>query len=102
MSDTIGNGKEYDDKFEENNEENNEEDILEPESEIFTDEFMKRMEDAKRNNESAFQSYWEADENDIQSWSKKEIALDPSKKFISSAENGKLDDMKQLVDDISN
>lgn len=69
--------------------------------EMFTTEFMEQIEEAKRNHVGPFQSYWEADENDIHDWTKKEIALDPIKRFISSAENGKLDEIKHIVEDIS-
>lgn len=84
-------------------ESNNEEQryvVADTESDIFNSEMMERIEQAKQSNASLFQSYWEADENDVQNWTKKEIALDPIKKFISSAENGKLDDLKSIINDL--
>lgn len=72
-----------------------------PEAEIFDQEFIDRIHEAKMCNASAFQSYWEADENDISKWTKKEISLDPLKNFIYSAEMGNLDVMKELVAQIS-
>lgn len=74
--------------------------VMEPESEIFTDDFMRQIEEAKINNASAFQSHWEADENDIQPWTNKELRHDPIKMFIYSAEMGNLDVMKQIISNL--
>ncbi|VDP81155.1 unnamed protein product [Echinostoma caproni] len=52
---------------------------------------------AKRDNPGMFVSAWEADENDIDSWSKAQIKADPAKRFIVAAENGDLNVINELV-----
>ncbi|CAF0903517.1 unnamed protein product [Brachionus calyciflorus] len=74
-----------------------ENDIPVAESEIFTPETMQMIKEAKEKDQSAFQSYWEYDENDIDVWSKKQIDDDPCKQFVTYAENGHLSEMKILV-----
>jgi hypothetical protein len=68
-----------------------------PESDLFTEGTMELIQDAKEKNASAFQSYWEADEENIENWTDREIDLDPAKKLITLAEYGKLEEIKQLV-----
>jgi hypothetical protein len=64
---------------------------------IFSPEVLKQIEEAKRTNKPAFQSYWEADEEDVSPWTDDQIAQDPAKQLISHAENGELDAIKALV-----
>ncbi|GAA53444.1 hypothetical protein CSKR_111075 [Clonorchis sinensis] len=58
---------------------------------------MDEIMTAKRNNPGMFVSAWEADENDIEQWSKAQIRADPIKQFIVAAENGKLDTINEIV-----
>ncbi|KAA3671845.1 uncharacterized protein DEA37_0012723, partial [Paragonimus westermani] len=52
---------------------------------------------AKRNNPGLFVSAWEADENDVELWSKAQIRADPIKRFIVSAEEGNLATLQEIV-----
>ncbi|KAF6771609.1 hypothetical protein AHF37_09673 [Paragonimus kellicotti] len=52
---------------------------------------------AKRNNPGLFVSAWEADENDLELWSKAQIRADPIKRFIVSAEEGDLATLQEIV-----
>lgn len=87
--------KKFDRSMDEN--ENEEEQIPIAEENIFTSDMVQRIKEAKEKNQSAFQSYWEYDENDIDKWSEKEIEADDEKKFITLAESGKLSEIKNLV-----
>ena len=66
------------------------------EVDIFSPETLKLIEESKKNNQTSFQSYWEADENDVSPWSKEQIDQDPAKQLISHAEDGDLDKIKDL------
>ncbi|THD20214.1 putative fetal globin-inducing factor [Fasciola hepatica] len=52
---------------------------------------------AKRDNPGMFVSAWEADENDIDSWSKSQIKADPLKRFIVAAEKGELNTINEMA-----
>ncbi|KAA0188937.1 Ankyrin repeat protein [Fasciolopsis buskii] len=52
---------------------------------------------AKRDNPGMFVSAWEADENDIDSWSKAQIRADPLKRFIVAAEKGEVNTINEMV-----
>lgn len=85
-----------------------EEEIPLSEQNLFTSDTVQMIKDAKEKNQTAFQSYWEYDENDIDNWTDKEIEADADKKFVTLAENGKLSEIKILVqsqtkdDDVAN
>jgi ankyrin repeat protein len=68
----------------------------EPNVDIFSPYILKQIEESKQNNEAAFQSYWEADEENISPWTKEQIDKDPAKQLISHAESGELDAIKDL------
>jgi hypothetical protein len=72
-----------------------------PEADIFTPSMMAMIQTAKENNVNAFQSYWEADENDISGWSEGQISQDPAKQLVTYAENGQLDEIKLLFEKIN-
>lgn len=70
----------------------------EPETDLFSEEMLKAIAESKKNNQAAFQSYWEMDENDISPWTPNQISQDPAKQLISHAENGELDEIKKLFE----
>lgn len=66
---------------------------------------------AKRNNPGMFVSAWEADEQDIDSWTNLQIKSnavfwvfldDPKKQFIVAAEEGNLENVKKIIKNCEN
>ena len=65
---------------------------------LFDSDTADRIRQAKKANQSQFVSHWEADEQDIESWSASEISRDPGKLLLTLAENGDLAEMQRLMD----
>ncbi|KAM3184319.1 hypothetical protein ACTXT7_008600 [Hymenolepis weldensis] len=59
-----------------------------------TEEVMR----AKETNPGMFVSAWQADEEDISYWSKKDLKKDPKKLFILSGQRGDIDTMKSILE----
>ncbi|KAH9277701.1 Ankyrin repeat domain-containing protein 49 [Echinococcus granulosus] len=67
---------------------------LPPELRYTTEEVMR----AKETNPGMFVSAWQADEEDITYWSKKDLRKDPKKLFILSGQRGDLETMKSVFE----
>ncbi|VUZ40183.1 unnamed protein product [Hymenolepis diminuta] len=59
-----------------------------------TEEVMR----AKETNPGMFVSAWQADEEDISYWTKKDLKKDPKKLFILSGQRGDIDTMKSILE----
>ncbi|VDM31646.1 unnamed protein product [Hydatigera taeniaeformis] len=66
---------------------------LPPELRYTTEEVMR----AKETNPGMFVSAWQADEEDITYWSKKDLRKDPKKLFILSGQRGDLETIKSVL-----
>lgn len=72
-----------------------------PDMDLFSPSTVELIKQAKQSNQSAFQSYWEADENDISGWTESQISQDPGKQLVTYAENGQLAEIKRLITDLN-
>jgi hypothetical protein len=68
------------------------------EIDIFSPEVLKQIQESKLTNQAAFQSYWEADEEDVSPWTQEQIDQDPAKQLLSHAESGELDGIRALFE----
>jgi ankyrin repeat protein len=65
---------------------------------LLSSETAEKIRQAKKENQSKFISHWEADEQDIDTWTEKEMREDPGKLLLHLAEYGKLDEIKELIE----
>jgi ankyrin repeat protein len=64
---------------------------------MFNSDTISQIKQAKKDEPSKFKSHWEADEDDIESWSPSDIKNDPGKLLLTLAEDGKLAEMQTLL-----
>ena len=77
---------------------NEDEDIGDDPQMLLSSETAEKIRQAKKENQSKFISHWEADEQDIDTWTEKELSEDPGKQLLHLSEYGKLDEIKKLID----